>query len=137
MENLSYRDCHFYIMDLGMCLFRKEKNGGNVGVFLAAAALVAIYISFGAGFRSDRIEVWRKCRGNREKDIRFYRDYTPLLPAVYLEPDLVKVCRNSDLFRNRINDMIFSIICEELGMIGAGIVIIMFVIMMWRILNSA
>lgn len=35
------------------------------------------------------------------------------------------------------NDMIFSIICEELGMIGAGIVIIMFVIMMWRILNSA
>ena len=35
------------------------------------------------------------------------------------------------------NDMILSIICEELGMIGAGIVIIMFVIMMWRILNSA
>ena len=35
------------------------------------------------------------------------------------------------------NDMILSIICEELGMIGAGIVIMMFVIMMWRILNSA
>ena len=35
------------------------------------------------------------------------------------------------------NDMIFSIICEELGMIGAGIVIMMFVIMMWRILNAA
>ena len=35
------------------------------------------------------------------------------------------------------NDMIFSIICEELGRIGAGIVIMMFVIMMWRILNSA
>ena len=33
--------------------------------------------------------------------------------------------------------MIFSIIREELGMIGAGIVIMMFVIMMWRILNSA
>ena len=35
------------------------------------------------------------------------------------------------------NDYIFAIICEELGMVGAGIVIIMFVLLMWRILSSA
>ena len=35
------------------------------------------------------------------------------------------------------NDMIFSIICEELGMVGAGIVIIMFILLLWRVLNTA
>lgn len=31
------------------------------------------------------------------------------------------------------NDMIFAIICEELGIVGAGIVILMFLILLWRI----
>lgn len=30
------------------------------------------------------------------------------------------------------NDMIFSIICEELGLFGAGVVIFMFIILIWR-----
>lgn len=32
------------------------------------------------------------------------------------------------------NDMIFSIICEELGMFGAGVVILLFILMLWRFL---
>ena len=30
------------------------------------------------------------------------------------------------------NDMIFAIICEELGMVGAAIVIVLFVVLVWR-----
>ncbi|MDO5382306.1 MAG: FtsW/RodA/SpoVE family cell cycle protein [Eubacteriales bacterium] len=33
------------------------------------------------------------------------------------------------------NDMIFSIICEELGLFGAACVIIMFVILLWRVIH--
>lgn len=32
------------------------------------------------------------------------------------------------------NDMIFSIICEELGLVGAGIVLLLFGVMIWRFL---
>ena len=32
------------------------------------------------------------------------------------------------------NDMIFSIICEELGLFGAACVIMLFIIMLWRII---
>ena len=35
------------------------------------------------------------------------------------------------------NDMIFAIICEELGIVGAGIVILMFLILLWRIYDVA
>lgn len=31
------------------------------------------------------------------------------------------------------NDMIFSIICEELGLFGAGVIIFMFIILIWRL----
>lgn len=33
------------------------------------------------------------------------------------------------------NDMIFSIICEELGLVGAGIVLLLFLLMIWRFLT--
>ena len=35
------------------------------------------------------------------------------------------------------NDMVFSIICEELGLFGAGAVLIMFVLLIWRFLVVA
>ena len=30
------------------------------------------------------------------------------------------------------NDMIFSIICEELGLFGAGILLFLFLVLIWR-----
>lgn len=35
------------------------------------------------------------------------------------------------------NDMIFSIICEELGLVGAGILILLFAILIWRLMVIA
>ena len=35
------------------------------------------------------------------------------------------------------NDMIFSIVCEELGLFGAVVVIVMFLLIIWRIFTIA
>ena len=35
------------------------------------------------------------------------------------------------------NDMIFSIICEELGLFGAISVIMLFILLLWRIFSIA
>jgi len=35
------------------------------------------------------------------------------------------------------NDMIFSIICEELGLFGATAILILFVMLLWRLVNIA
>ena len=35
------------------------------------------------------------------------------------------------------NDMIFSIICEELGLVGAGAVILLFLLLIWRFFITA
>ena len=42
------------------------------------------------------------------------------------------VYRNSDLSRRAQNDMIFSIVCEELGLVGAALIILLFLLLIWR-----
>ena len=121
---------------IGMCFVSAKKKWWYVGVFLVAAALVAIYISFGAGFRSDRIEVWRNVEGT-EKGYQILQGLYAIASGGLFGTGLGESMQKLGFIPESHNDMIFSIICEELGMIGAGIVIIMFVIMMWRILNSA
>ena len=135
MENLSTAIVIFIIW-FGMCFVSAKKKWWYVGVFLAAAALVAIYISFGAGFRSDRIEVWRNVEGT-EKGYQILQGLYAIASGGLFGTGLGESMQKLGFIPESHNDMIFSIICEELGMIGAGIVIIMFVIMMWRILNSA
>ena len=35
------------------------------------------------------------------------------------------------------NDMIFSIICEELGLVGASLLILVFILLIWRLMVTA
>lgn len=136
MENLSTAIVIFNYLVLACAFVSAKKKWWYVGVFLAAAALVAIYISFGAGFRSDRIEVWRNVEGT-EKGYQILQGLYAIASGGLFGTGLGESMQKLGFIPESHNDMIFSIICEELGMIGAGIVIIMFVIMMWRILNSA
>ena len=98
---------------------------GFLGVFLALES-----------YRLERLAIWR----NPEKYEKGYQTLQGLYAigsGGLFGRGLGNSVQKLGFLPEAQNDMIFSIICEELGMIGAGIVIMMFVIMMWRILNSA
>ena len=135
MENLSTAIVIFIIW-FGMCFVSAKKKWWYVGVFLAAAALVAIYISFGAGFRSDRIEVWRNVEGT-EKGYQILQGLYAIASGGLFGTGLGESMQKLGFIPESHNDMIFSIICEELGVFGAIMVLILFGMLLYRLLFIA
>jgi cell division protein FtsW len=135
MENLSTAIVIFIIW-FGMCFVSAKKKWWYVGVFLAAAALVAIYISFGAGFRSDRIEVWRNVEGT-EKGYQILQGLYAIASGGLFGTGLGESMQKLGFIPESHNDMIFSIICEELGLFGAVLIIFLFFLLLWRMMEIA
>ena len=135
MENLSTAIVIFIIW-FGMCFVSAKKKWWYVGVFLAAAALVAIYISFGAGFRSDRIEVWRNVEGT-EKGYQILQGLYAIASGGLFGTGLGESMQKLGFIPESHNDMIFSIICEELGLFGAVLIIFLFLLLLWRMMEIA
>ena len=54
-----------------------------------------------------------------------------------MEKDLERVYRSLAMCRSHKNDMIFTIICEELGLFGAICLILLFILLIWRMMVIA
>ena len=67
-----------------------------------------------------------------KKGIRRCRDYMQSAAEVCSEEGLGNSVQKLGFLPEAQNDMIFSIICEELGLIGAGFIILLFLILIWR-----
>ena len=102
---------------------------------LMAFGLGAAVIAFGQGYRSTRIEVW--------KNPELYDEGYQTLQGLY-------AIGSGGLFGKGLgesfqkgfvpeaqNDMIFSIICEELGIFGAICVIVIYILLLWRLMIIA
>ena len=77
---------------------------------------------------------WRSggIRNSLKKGIRRCRDFMPSVPAVCSGRGWARAFRSWDFLPEAQNDMIFSIICEELGLVGAGLILLLFLLMIWR-----
>ena len=116
---------------------------GAVMIFTASPKYLQFFwmIAGGAGFmtiflalesyRLERIAIWR----NPEKYEKGYQTLQGLY-AIGSGGLFGRVLGNSvqklGFLPEAQNDMIFSIICEELGLVGAGILIGVFLILIWR-----
>ena len=116
---------------------------GAVMIFTASPKYLQFFwmIAGGAGFmtiflalesyRLERIAIWR----NPEKYEKGYQTLQGLY-AIGSGGGLGRGLGNSvqklGFLPEAQNDMIFSIICEELGLVGAGILIGVFLILIWR-----
>lgn len=106
----------------------------GVGLFIVGAAVIL----FGSGFRAERIQAWL----NPE----MYSDGTAYqtIQSLYaigsgglVGKGLGQSVQKLGYVPEAQNDMIFSIICEELGLFGGIAVILLFAFMIWRFMVIA
>ena len=135
MENLSTAIVVFVIA-FGMCFISAKKKGLYILVGLIGVAGIALYVIFGESFRSGRFDIWLNVE-THEKGYQILQGLYAIASGGIFGTGLGESMQKLAYIPEAQNDMIFAIICEELGLVGAGIVIIMFIILLWRVLNTA
>ena len=104
----------------GQFIFMGILGGGFMTIFLALES-----------YRLERLEIWR----NPEKFEKGYQTLQGLYAigsGGLFGRGLGESVQKLGFVPEAQNDMIFSIICEELGLFGAGFVMILFLILIWR-----
>ncbi|MDE7045446.1 MAG: FtsW/RodA/SpoVE family cell cycle protein, partial [Acetatifactor sp.] len=107
----------------------------------AVAVLVFIIISTsaeGGGFRSERILAWLDPEGHSQgKGFQTLQALYAIGSGGIFGKGLGQSMQKLSFVPEAQNDMIFSIICEELGLFGAIAVILMFTMLLWRMMVIA
>ncbi|MDO4168499.1 MAG: FtsW/RodA/SpoVE family cell cycle protein [Lachnospiraceae bacterium] len=105
---------------------------------LAAGVLAAgiLYIQFGPSYRMERIDIWLHPE-NHEKGLQTMQALYAIGSGGIFGKGLGQSMQKMGFIPESHNDMIFSIICEELGLFGAFAIIAMFLVLIWRILIVA
>ena len=101
-------------------IFMGLLGGGFMTIFLALES-----------YRLERLEIWR----NPEKFEKGYQTLQGLYAigsGGLFGRGLGESVQKLGFVPEAQNDMIFSIICEEMGLFGAGFVMILFLILIWR-----
>lgn len=102
------------------------------GVMVAA---VVIFINM-ASYRQDRIQAWLDPEST-EKGYQTLQGLYAIGSGGLFGKGLGESVQKLGFVPEAQNDMIFSIICEELGLFGAICVILMFILLLWRFMVIA
>lgn len=116
----------------GMCFVASRKKGYFVGIVLVAVAGLAAVILLGEGFRVERIRMWLDVE-NYASAFQIRQGLYAIASGGLFGKGLGKSMQKLGFIPEAYNDMIFSVICEELGVVGAVLVIIAFLALFWRI----
>lgn len=119
-------------ISVGICFVASKKKWYYFvfGIFFALA--VAAYILLGDAFRSVRIQVWLDVE-NHAKGFQILQGLYAIASGGLFGTGLGNSMQKLGFIPESHNDMIFSIICEELGLFGAVAVILLFVLLIWRL----
>lgn len=119
-------------ISVGICYVASKKKWYYFvfGIFFVAA--VAAYIAFGDAFRSVRIQVWLDVE-NHTQGFQILQGLYAIASGGLFGSGLGNSMQKLGFIPESHNDMIFAIICEELGLFGAVAVILLFVLLIWRL----
>lgn len=120
----------------GMCFVASKKKGYFIAIILVAAALLGAVILLGEGFRLERIKMWRDVENNAGA-FQIRQGLYAIASGGLFGNGLGQSMQKLGFIPEAYNDMIFSVICEELGVVGAALVILAFLVLFWRIVVIA
>ena len=114
----------------GGCILRQTVGVGRDGVLGVVGVLA---MTFGTGFRSDRVRVWRDPFSDLEgTGYQIVQSLYAIASGGMFGLGIGGSRQKLGYMPEAHNDIIFAIICEELGWFGAAIVVILFAIFVWR-----
>ena len=111
-----------------------------LGIFaLAGGLLYTLYsLIFGGGFRGSRIMTWLNPEQySEEGGYQVMQGLYAIGSGGFFGKGLGNSAQKLGTLPESTNDMIFSIICEELGLFGAVCVVALFIFMIWRMRTIA
>lgn len=103
------------------------------GLFAGAAGLILI---FGVSYRGDRINAWLNVE-THPKGYQTLQGLYAIASGNLFGKGLGNSMQKLGYIPEAHNDMIFTVICEELGLVGAIAVILLYVLLLWRIFTIA
>lgn len=106
-----------------------------VAIAVAGVSVIAVFLVT-ASYRMDRIKIWRHPE-NYEKGYQTLQGLYAIGSGGFFGKGLGESMQKLGFVPEAQNDMIFSIICEELGLFGAICVILLFVLLLWRFMVIA
>lgn len=123
-------------ISVGMCFIASNKNGYFIACVLLFAGLICLYIIFGDAFRMQRIQIWLNVE-THPKAHQIKQGLYAIASGGLFGKGLGQSMQKLGYIPEAYNDMIFAVICEELGIVGAVLVIIAFLVLFWRIVVIA
>ena len=113
-----------------------------MGLAGAAAVALVVFLIVNAdsveGFRSERILAWLDPEGHsQDKGFQTVQALYAIGSGGIWGKGLGQSMQKLSFLPEAQNDMIFSIICEELGLFGAICIILMFTLLLWRMMIIA
>lgn len=122
--------------------YRKFVIMGVLGVAAIAVLVFVIVSSYHSGaemaFRSERIVAWLDPESQAQgKGFQTLQALYAIGSGGIWGKGLGRSMQKLSFLPEAQNDMIFSIICEELGLFGAVAVILMFIMLLWRMMVIA
>lgn len=135
VENLSTAIVMCLILG-GMCFIASRKKMYYFIIVLLGIAGGAAVLLLGEGFRMRRIEIWLNVETHPD-GFQILQGLYALASGGFFGKGLGQSMQKLGYVPEAQNDMIFSIICEELGMFGAFCVMLLFIWLLWRIFKVA
>ena len=107
-----------------------------IGVALGMVGVLVAYLAFSSSYRNERLQIWLHPESH-EKGLQTMQALYAIGSGGIFGKGLGQSMQKMGFVPESHNDMIFSIICEELGLFGAICLILVFMALIWRMLLIA